>query len=199
MPVVWKRRYGQGKVFYCSLGHQVVDFDVPEAREIVRRGLLWATAVRIAEHEGATMSANDKVKVGVDRLRRDQRNLPEKRAALRQHRDRRLCRPGDGAGAGAGSRNTTSRRSCSADELLADPEIEIVLNLTMPKAHASIGLAALNAGKSVYNEKPLAIRREDAQQMLALAQRKRLARRRRAGYVSRRGLADLPPVDRRRR
>jgi uncharacterized protein len=43
MPVVWKRHYGQGKVFYCSLGHQVIDFDVPEAREIVKRGLLWAT------------------------------------------------------------------------------------------------------------------------------------------------------------
>ncbi len=43
MPVVWKRHYGEGKVFYCSLGHQVIDFDVPEAREIVKRGLLWAT------------------------------------------------------------------------------------------------------------------------------------------------------------
>ena len=42
IPVVWKRRWGQGKVFYCSLGHNAVDFDVPEAREIVRRGLLWA-------------------------------------------------------------------------------------------------------------------------------------------------------------
>jgi type 1 glutamine amidotransferase len=42
MPVVWKRRYGRGRVFYCSLGHVAADFDVPEAREIVRRGLLWA-------------------------------------------------------------------------------------------------------------------------------------------------------------
>jgi uncharacterized protein len=42
MPVVWKRRYGNGRVFHCSLGHHAVDFDVPEAREIVRRGLLWA-------------------------------------------------------------------------------------------------------------------------------------------------------------
>jgi type 1 glutamine amidotransferase len=42
MPVVWKRRWGQGRVFYCSLGHQAVDFDVPEAREIVRRGMHWA-------------------------------------------------------------------------------------------------------------------------------------------------------------
>jgi uncharacterized protein len=43
MPVVWKRRWGSGKVFYCSLGHVSKDFEVPEAREIVRRGLLWAT------------------------------------------------------------------------------------------------------------------------------------------------------------
>jgi uncharacterized protein len=43
MPVVWKRRWGRGKVFYCSLGHSARDFGVPEAREIVRRGLLWAT------------------------------------------------------------------------------------------------------------------------------------------------------------
>lgn len=43
MPVVWKRRWGQGRVFYCSLGHVVSDFDVPEAREIVRRGMLWAS------------------------------------------------------------------------------------------------------------------------------------------------------------
>lgn len=43
MPVVWKRRYGQGRVFYASLGHVAKDFDVPEAREIVRRGMLWAS------------------------------------------------------------------------------------------------------------------------------------------------------------
>lgn len=43
MPVVWKRRYGAGRVFYCSLGHVASDFDVPEAREIVRRGMLWAS------------------------------------------------------------------------------------------------------------------------------------------------------------
>jgi type 1 glutamine amidotransferase len=44
MPVVWKRMYGNGRVFYCSLGHVRKDFDVPEAREIVRRGLLWAAS-----------------------------------------------------------------------------------------------------------------------------------------------------------
>jgi type 1 glutamine amidotransferase len=43
MPVVWKRRFGAGKVFYSSLGHVAKDFDVPEAKEIQRRGMLWAS------------------------------------------------------------------------------------------------------------------------------------------------------------
>jgi len=42
MPVVWKRMWGEGRVFYSSLGHVARDFDVPEAREIQRRGMLWA-------------------------------------------------------------------------------------------------------------------------------------------------------------
>ncbi|MGY2893820.1 ThuA domain-containing protein [Deinococcus sp. UYEF24] len=42
MPVVWKRRWGAGRVFYCSLGHVDADFEVQEAEELVRRGLLWA-------------------------------------------------------------------------------------------------------------------------------------------------------------
>jgi len=43
MPVVWKRRWGQGRVFYSSLGHVAKDFDVPEALEIQKRGMLWAS------------------------------------------------------------------------------------------------------------------------------------------------------------
>jgi len=62
----------------------------------------------------------------------------------------------------------------TVDQLLADPEIEIVVNITPPSAHAEIGLRALEAGKSVYNEKPLAIFREDAQKMLKLAAEKGL-------------------------
>jgi len=42
MPMVWKCGWGQGRVFYSSLGHVAADFDVPKALEIVRRGLLWA-------------------------------------------------------------------------------------------------------------------------------------------------------------
>jgi type 1 glutamine amidotransferase len=43
MPVVWKRTWGQGRVFYSSLGHQATDFDVPETRTITERGLVWAS------------------------------------------------------------------------------------------------------------------------------------------------------------
>lgn len=43
MPVIWKRMYGKGRVFYASLGHVRKDFDVPEAVEIQRRGMLWAS------------------------------------------------------------------------------------------------------------------------------------------------------------
>jgi predicted dehydrogenase len=63
-------------------------------------------------------------------------------------------------------------RACSVDELLADPEIEIVINLTIPKAHAQVNLAAIAAGKNVHCEKPLAVTREDGQKTLAAARQK---------------------------
>ena len=65
-------------------------------------------------------------------------------------------------------------QAVSVDQLLADPEIEIVVNLTPPSSHASIALASLKAGKSVYNEKPLAITSQDALLMLQIAEEKNL-------------------------
>jgi len=43
MPVVWKRKYGEGRVFYSSLGHVAKDFEVPEVLEITKRGMIWAS------------------------------------------------------------------------------------------------------------------------------------------------------------
>lgn len=60
------------------------------------------------------------------------------------------------------------------DALLAHPEIEIVLNLTIPAAHGAVCLQALEAGKSVYTEKPLALEREEARRILDTAHEKGL-------------------------
>jgi len=65
-------------------------------------------------------------------------------------------------------------RVCTVDELLADDQIELVLNLTTPEAHGPLGLRALEAGKAVYNEKPLAIALADGRRMVALAQQRAL-------------------------
>ncbi|MEX2606983.1 MAG: ThuA domain-containing protein [Kiritimatiellia bacterium] len=42
MPQVWTKRWGVGRVYYNALGHHADTFDIPEARELMRRGLLWA-------------------------------------------------------------------------------------------------------------------------------------------------------------
>jgi predicted dehydrogenase len=60
------------------------------------------------------------------------------------------------------------------EKLLADPEIEIVLNLTVPKAHAGVALAAIEAGKSVYGEKPLAVTRADGKKIMEAAKAKKV-------------------------
>ena len=43
MPVVWKRRWGKGRVFYSSIGHKIEDLVVPEANTMIKRGMLWAS------------------------------------------------------------------------------------------------------------------------------------------------------------
>jgi len=65
-------------------------------------------------------------------------------------------------------------RACSVEEMLADPDIDIILNLTIPKAHAEVNMAVLEAGKHVYCEKPLATTREDGLRTLAAAEAKGL-------------------------
>ena len=65
-------------------------------------------------------------------------------------------------------------KACSVDELLADPDIQIVVNLTIPIAHHGVAKAALLAGKSVYNEKPLTITRQEGMELLALARDREL-------------------------
>jgi len=62
----------------------------------------------------------------------------------------------------------------TVEQILADTEIQIILNLTIPKAHAQVTIQALEAGKHVYLEKPFAITREDGMKMLSKAKEKGL-------------------------
>jgi predicted dehydrogenase len=62
----------------------------------------------------------------------------------------------------------------SIDALLANPDIDIIINLTVPKAHAEVSLAILEAGKHVYSEKPLAVHTGDGRRILEVARQKGL-------------------------
>ncbi len=62
----------------------------------------------------------------------------------------------------------------SVDAMLADPSIELIINLTIPAAHAEVARKALQAGKHVYNEKPLAVSRDDAKDLVELAHQRSL-------------------------
>ncbi|TJY38980.1 Gfo/Idh/MocA family oxidoreductase [Cohnella pontilimi] len=63
-------------------------------------------------------------------------------------------------------------KACTVEELLSDPDVELIVNLTIPASHAEICKRAVEAGKHVYVEKPLAVRTEDAKEVLALARSK---------------------------
>lgn len=63
-------------------------------------------------------------------------------------------------------------RAVPVSALLADPTIDIVINLTVPKAHAEVSLAIIEAGKHVHSEKPLAISRREGAQIIGAAQKR---------------------------
>ena len=62
----------------------------------------------------------------------------------------------------------------TVDELLADPSIELVINLTVPKAHAEVDMQILRAGKHAYSEKPLGVDLDQAREVMKLAAEKNL-------------------------
>ena len=66
------------------------------------------------------------------------------------------------------------KKACSVDELLNDPDIEMVVNLTPPAFHTEVNLAVLEAGKHLFCEKPLALKLDDAKKVLDLADKKGL-------------------------
>lgn len=65
--------------------------------------------------------------------------------------------------------DTWGCQAVSVDDLLADDEIELVINLTVPKAHVEVGIAVLESGKHVYSEKPFGVSIESGRQLRAKA------------------------------
>jgi predicted dehydrogenase len=65
-------------------------------------------------------------------------------------------------------------KACSVDELLNDDEIDIVVNLTIPAAHAEVDLKAIKAGKHVYSEKPFGLTRAEGKKVIDSAKKKKV-------------------------
>lgn len=65
-------------------------------------------------------------------------------------------------------------KALSVDDLLASPEVDVVVNLTVPKVHAEVSRRALEAGKHVHSEKPLGVTLEEGRALVALAARRKL-------------------------
>jgi predicted dehydrogenase len=86
----------------------------------------------------------------------------------------RACADLDVARAQALAKEHGVPKAGTVESLLSDPEIDLVLNLTVPKAHAEVHTKALQAGKHVYGEKPFTLSREEGLRVLGLAQSQNL-------------------------
>ncbi|NMA77812.1 MAG: Gfo/Idh/MocA family oxidoreductase [Actinomycetales bacterium] len=75
----------------------------------------------------------------------------------------------DPARAAAAAEGRDGVRALSVDELIADPEVDTILNLTIPAAHAEVDLQAIAAGKNVYSEKPFAVTVQEGEEVLEAA------------------------------
>ena len=69
---------------------------------------------------------------------------------------------------------TYNIQACSVEDLLKDEEIEIILNLTIPRAHYEVAKQSLENGKHVYSEKPMAVNFNEGKELLSLSKSKGL-------------------------
>lgn len=65
-------------------------------------------------------------------------------------------------------------KSMSIEAVLADPDIQLIVNLTIPRAHVEVGLKCLTVGKHVYSEKPLGINYAEGRSLLDAANKAEL-------------------------
>ena len=88
------------------------------------------------------------------------------------------------------ARDFNIEKACSVGEVLEESFDRIIVNLTVPKAHAEVTVKGIAAGKHVYGEKPLATNREDGKKILEAARSKAVRVGIRPGYIPRRRLSN---------
>ncbi len=166
-PAVWTRSWGAGRVVVATPGHDLEIVRHPSVRSIIERGILWA-----ARHQGAApvVGCEARLRVGivgcgaiVAQYLQTLPNLPAVELVAVADLDSERALAVAAAHPGV--------RALSVDELLGAVDVDIVLNLTIPAAHAEIALRAIAHGKHVYGEKPLATDTRSAQRVLAAAER----------------------------
>ena len=145
-PAIWTRQWGEGRIFVSTPGHRLEIVERPERAHHHREGhCCGRPAERSASSASATSAGSTSRSFPkLPNLRADGRRRPRPRSGRR-----RRGRAGRG-GAAAWMRCSPIR------------DVDAVLNLTIPAAHAEIALRALDAGKHVYGEKPLALTTAEA-------------------------------------
>ena len=186
MPVLWTRMWGKGRVFYSSLGHVATDFEVYEAaRNSMRRGMIWAAiianrrfAIVVCVREFSRrrifkeMSVANNIKVGIIGCGNISAPYLDTNTQYNFF-DVVACADLDVNRAKTPRQEFGVSKACTRRRTAERPEInfEVISNLTIPQAHGPVMLAGVEAGKSVYTEKPFAVTREEAQRMLATGAR----------------------------
>src|SRR5690606_19611610 len=72
-------------------------------------------------------------------------------------------------------------KAYSVSDLINDPDVDIAVNLTVPLVHAEVSLAAIEAGKHIHSEKPLAVHREDGLRIIERSEERRVGKEGRSG------------------
>ncbi len=193
MPVILTRNYGKGRVFVLTVGHQDHEFDIPEAQEIMRRGLLWA-----ARKEDIKPAAT--VPVPLNSIKTE--SIKTFKPVDKTNGKLRVAVIGCGNISGIYFTNLTGKFTnievigcCDLIKEKAehaqkkynlakiyekdidactDPDVDIILNITYPKAHYDVCKLALTNGKHAYVEKPLSLSIEQGKELVALAGEKGL-------------------------
>lgn len=154
-PAVWTRQWGKGKTFVAAPGHSVDILRDPNVKTIVEEACC-GPAGKFRPDVGIIGCGQIIAAYLVTFPQLDAISLV---AVADLDRSRAETVAAQHAGV----------RALTVDELLADDGVDLVLNLTIPAAHADIALRAIAAGKAVYGEKPLAATTQEARKVLQAA------------------------------